>query len=98
MGYEVPEIGRWYSRPDGNLFEVVAVDDNEGTIEMQHFDGTIDETDPDGWFAMRAEAAEPPEDWSGSVDINDEDIPGSKHPLFIDWKSHIEMLDEPESD
>jgi hypothetical protein len=61
---------------------------------MQHFDGTIEESEPDGWLAMRAEAAEAPEDWSGSVDINNEDMPDSTHPLFLDWKSRIELLDD----
>jgi hypothetical protein len=70
------------------------VDNLDGTIEMQHFDGTIEESEPEGWLAMNAEPAAAPEDWSGSVDINAEDIPGSSQPLFIDWKSRIEMIDD----
>jgi Family of unknown function (DUF6763) len=93
-GIEIPEIGRWYRRSNGNLFEVVALDDLDGTIEMQHFDGTLEESEPEGWLAMNAEPAEAPEDWSGSVDINIEDIPGSRQPLFIDWQSRIEMIDD----
>ena len=34
MGYEVPEIGRWYRKPNGNLFEVVAVDDMAYGLEI----------------------------------------------------------------
>ncbi len=70
------------------------MDDQDGTIEMQHFDGTLEESEPEGWLAMNAEPAEAPEDWSGSVDINVEDVPDSSQPLFIDWQSRIEMLDE----
>ena len=70
------------------------MEDNDGTIEMQHFDGTLEESEPEGWLAMHAEPAEAPEDWSGSVDINEEDLPGSSHPLFIDWQSRIELIDE----
>jgi hypothetical protein len=93
-GVEIPEIGRWYRDPNGNLFEVVAVDDQDGSIEMQHFDGTLEESEPEGWLAMHAETAAAPEDWSGSVDINDEDIPDSTHPIFLDWQAHIDVLDD----
>ncbi len=70
------------------------MDDLDGTIEMQHFDGTIEESEPEDWLAINAEPAEAPEDWSGSVDINVEDLPGSHQPLFIDWQSRIEMIDD----
>jgi hypothetical protein len=61
---------------------------------MQHFDGTIEESEPDGWLSMHAEAAEAPEDWSGSFDMNQEDISDRYHPLIHDWKNQIEMIDE----
>ncbi len=61
---------------------------------MQHFDGTLEESEPEGWLAMNTEPAQAPEDWSGSVDINPEDIPGSSQPLFIDWQSRIDMIDD----
>ena len=62
---------------------------------MQHFDGTLEEFDPEDWVTARAEAAEPPEDWSGSVDINEEDVPYNHYtPKFVDWPHHIEHIDE----
>lgn len=94
MGIEAPEIGRWYYSPTGSLFEVVAVDDNDGTIEIQYFDGTLDETGPEEWLTMRVEAAQAPEDWSGSVDINTEDLPGSRGPVIRDWQSELEAIDD----
>lgn len=72
----------------------MAVDDQAGLIEMQHFDGTLEESEPEGWLVLHAEPAEAPEDWSGSVDISVEDIPDSTHPIFLDWKSHIDLLDD----
>jgi hypothetical protein len=73
-----PEIGDWYRYTGGELFEVVAVDDDDQTIEVQHFDGTIEEIDFDSWETQwqdRAfEAAEAPEDWSGSVDMEPENV------------------------
>ncbi len=68
-----PGIGAWYRLNGGELFEVVAFDDDDGTIEMQYFDGTVEEMDVDDWNAQwddgALEAAEAPEDWSGSVDV-----------------------------
>lgn len=68
-----PGIGDWYRLHRGESFEVVAVDDDDGTIDIQYFDGTLEEMDTEDWEAQWAdgalEAAEAPEDWSGSVDI-----------------------------
>jgi hypothetical protein len=72
-----PEIGAWYRLRGGESFEVVAVDDDDGTIELQAFDGTVEEMDMEDWEAQRANGdiqnAQAPEDWSGSVDVDDED-------------------------
>ncbi len=68
-----PGIGEWYRSSGGELFEVVAVDDDDGTIEIQYFDGTVEEMDVDDWTAQwdegSLETAEAPDDWSGSVDV-----------------------------
>lgn len=65
----LPEIGNWYSHRDkGQMFQVVAVDLEEDYIEIQHFDGDVDELDLDSWHAMPLERAEAPEDWTGPVD------------------------------
>ena len=75
-----PSIGEWYRHTGGDSFEVVAFDDDDGTIEIQYFDGTVEEMDTEDWesqWADRAlEAAEPPEDWSGSVDVESADEEG----------------------
>jgi hypothetical protein len=68
-----PGIGDWYRLTGGELFEVVALDEDDGTIEIQYFDGTIEEMDVEDWNDQwddgALEAAEAPEDWSGSVDV-----------------------------
>lgn len=70
-------IGEWYRMRGGELFEVVAIDEEDGTIEIQYFDGTLEELDVEDWqteaSAGGIEKAEAPEDWSGSVDIEPED-------------------------
>jgi hypothetical protein len=73
-----PGIGDWYRQKEGGaLFEVVAFDDDDGTIEIQYFDGTVEEMDIDDWDGQwedgALETADPPEDWTGSVDVEPDD-------------------------
>ncbi len=60
-----PVVGDWY-RSHGQLFEVVATDEDEQLIEIQHADGNLEEIDLDDWTTrVRAGSlatAEPPED------------------------------------
>ncbi len=43
MGVLFPIVGCWYQANLGVTFEVVAVDEDDMTIEIQHFDGSIEE-------------------------------------------------------
>lgn len=100
-GIAVPEIGRWYRRPDGSTFEVVAIDETDITIELQHFDGTVEEVDYYGWVDLKANRAMPPEDWSGSVDITTEDMQEPEHFVTLtldDSLNLIEQVDDPSED
>jgi hypothetical protein len=76
MAVTFPVIGKWFRRPDGTLLEVVAVDEDDNTIEIQLFDGTIDEVELDVWAASLLVEVAAPEDWSGSVDMDPEDYAG----------------------
>jgi hypothetical protein len=72
----------------GDLLEVVAFDAAEGTVEVQYFDGTVEEFDFEDWRSQRAsgaiEEAEAPEDWSGSADQDPEDERAVSDPLEED--------------
>ncbi len=68
-----PVIGMWYARTGGEAFEVVAFDREDRTIEIQYFDGTVEELDLDEWREEEIRATEAPEDWTGSVDVDTED-------------------------
>jgi hypothetical protein len=68
-----PVIGKWYERTGGEAFEVVAFDRDDRTIEIQYFDGTVEELDLDEWREEEIRATEAPEDWTGSVDVDAED-------------------------
>jgi hypothetical protein len=64
-----PIIGNWYrDQETGNDFEVVAIDEDAQTIEIQYFDGEVEELDLDAWYELPIEAIEAPEDWSGPFD------------------------------
>jgi len=78
MAIQYPVIGQWFTRPNGTLFEVVAIDEDDATVEIQFFDGTIDEVDIDRWPELLLKEASAPEDWSGSVDMDPEDYVGKK--------------------
>jgi hypothetical protein len=78
MAAPQPSIGDWYRQKEGGaLFEVVAYDDDDGTIEIQYFDGSVEEMDIEDWDVQwedgALEGAEPPEDWSGSIDAESDD-------------------------
>ena len=67
MGNRLPPIvGNWYAHRDkGALFQVVALDEDAGTIEIQEFDGGLDELDLDEWRTLLVDSAAQPEDWGG---------------------------------
>jgi hypothetical protein len=78
-----PKIGNWYQdNTDGQLFEIVALDEDDQTIEIQYFDGSIEELDYNMWTELEITTAAPPEDWSGPFDdleaddLADPDTPG----------------------
>lgn len=73
MTLPTPIVGDWYEARDGAVFEVVAIDSDDHTIEVQHFDGTLEEFDTDSWVSLAPQETEAPEDWTGSLDIEPED-------------------------
>jgi hypothetical protein len=97
MAVEYPLVGSWYRNPDGSLFEVVAVDEDDATIELQHFDGTIEEVDFEAWPGLLIESVGAPEDWSGSVDMDPEDFVGTQQSDSPPtWQDPLEFLDQAE--
>ena len=68
-----PIVGQWYRGVTNELFEVVAIDDADETIEVQYFDGTVAEIEFEAWnehlLDRALDAADAPEDWSGEVDM-----------------------------
>ena len=89
-----PEIGDWYKNAAGDTFEVVARDDDDDTLELQYYDGTVEELDTEAWASMQPESIEPPEDWTGSMDMARED---HLQPEFWveteDWMRRLDRMD-----
>lgn len=93
----LPGIGDWFRDINGETFEVVAVDEDDGTVEVQHFDGTLEEWDLEDWMQYPLEAIQPPEDWSGSMDIEREDYGVDLDDARVeDWNSPLDFLDRTE--
>ena len=68
-----PRLGQWYRHLDkGQEFEVVTVSDDDGVVEIQHFDGDIEAFELEEWQQLHIEAIEPPENWTGPYDEMDE--------------------------
>ena len=89
-----PHIGDWYKSTTGDAFEVVAQDDDDDTLELQYYDGTVEELDAESWESMQPQPIEPPEDWSGSMDLPREDIQAPEiWSETEDWMRKLERLD-----
>ena len=92
----MPEIGQWYAHRDkGQMFQVVAFDATGDCIEIQDFDGDVDEVDLAEWFAMPLEPTAAPEDAIGPAD--DPDSAEREYTLSADgaelgWRDPIEEL------
>lgn len=56
--------GQWYQdRGSGDMFQIVSVDEDDGSIDVQHTDGSLEEGSVDDWATRRIEGCEQPEDW-----------------------------------
>ena len=70
-----PKIGSWYKDVENDLtFKVVALEENDDSIEVQYIDGDIGEYDTDSWYSSTFDYIEAPEDWSapfGDVETDD---------------------------
>lgn len=75
--YDEPMVGAVYEdlEEDGRTFEVIAFDENDGTIEIQYSDGSTDKMDLDDWYGMdleRLESDDEEEDEVGSAEADDD--------------------------
>ena len=93
MNFVKPIVGQWYRGNTNELFEVVAIDDGDETIEIQYFDGTVTEVEYDSWNEQLLDElidmADAPEDWSGAIDVEAEDLGREfEDNARTSWSSH----------
>ena len=90
------KVGDWYQASDGSRgepFELVAVDVENESVLVQHYDGTLEEYDFDSWMELGARAAAAPEDWSGAMDIDRRDTPSADEISGDRWEDPLDLLD-----
>lgn len=74
MASQIPVIGSWYQdATEDQIFEVVAVDESAGLVEIQYLDGEVSELDFETWQQSVLLTAKPPEDWRASYELSNED-------------------------
>jgi hypothetical protein len=67
-----PVVGQWYRDIDNRVFEVVALDDD--SIEIQFFDGDVEELEMEIWQELAVIAIAEPNDGSGPFDESDDEF------------------------
>lgn len=69
-----PVIGQWYQRADRpQPFQVVAIDEHDETVEIEYFDGTVDEWPLSHWHGLDIGPSGAPPDASGVFDDGADD-------------------------
>jgi hypothetical protein len=93
-----PVAGEWYRHLDkGQAFRVLNVENDENLIEIQHFDGDLEEVELEEWFSMDLEKAAAPEDFTGPLDdVETDDLVDSETAMSDkDWREQIEENKQP---
>jgi len=69
--FKQPEIGQWYRDIENRIFEVVACDDD--SIEVQYYDGDVEELDEESWELLCIQQIDEPRGGLGIYESDDED-------------------------
>jgi hypothetical protein len=91
-----PIVDNWYSHLDkGQLFTVVDV--GEDSVDIQYFDGDLEEISLSDWYAMNIELSAEPENWSGAMDIGEKDDYGTEitDTKSSDWSEPAQEYRQP---
>ena len=90
-----PVVGNWYQETEqGSIFEVVAYDEEEQTVEIQHLDGEVEEYELDTWREMTITGIEPPEDWRSGFELAQEDAELADEPRHPeDWSGALNQIE-----
>ena len=98
MSQPIPKIDQWYQDLNtGALFEIVAWDVEEGTVQVQYLDGEITDLDLESWGELALQPATAPEDWRTAFELDSDlesDQDAALHPVA--WGSPLASV-EPEN-
>jgi hypothetical protein len=94
-----PIVGHWYRPLDkGQIFRVVAFDEERNIVELQYFDGDLEEIDASEWFDLEIEPVEAPEDWSSPLEDIEPDEVRRADDDEEDWEDDEDVEDEDDWD
>lgn len=96
-----PVVGQWYRHLEKDYeFKVIAVDEDEGIVQIQYLDDEVEELDIDSWYEWDVEKIAP-YDRSARVHggiADNEDLPEKDEDAANDSSSYEEQPDENEED
>ena len=92
-----PVVNNWYRDMENErVFEVVAIDEDDGTVEIQYFESEIEEIDIDNWYELTLEMMAQPEDWSGPYDdLVGDDFGDTEEPMHPEsWNNPTDEIEQ----
>lgn len=96
-----PVVEQWYRQLEkGQEFKVTNVDEDNELVEIQHYDGDIQEINFDEWLELDLELTETPEDWTAPMDNVEYDDLGYEETDMDDndWEEPLDEYEEPGDD
>ncbi len=90
-----PLVDQWYQHTDkGQQFYVTAIDEKNDSIEVQHFDGDIEEFSSAEWRNLDIDLSEEPDNWSGGIDIGNLEDLGTEitDTSVADWEEPLQEI------
>lgn len=97
--HEFPDIGGWYANQEFNdIFEVVASDEKDAYVEIQYFNGEIEEFDLETWYELDLRRIPEPEDCSGPFEVDGEALGYSDDTIHPeDWSDPLANIEPDQS-
>lgn len=90
-----PKLDSWYEDEEGRRFRIVAIDDRDGAIEIQYFDGDVAEVEGDTWYLLDLKSIADPGYGSGPFDDLEQDnlVDPSQAERPEEWDSEGDEMD-----
>ena len=94
MKDKIPEIGAWYQNVrEDEIFEIVAINESDKTIDVQFADGRIEELDYQTWQSTPIITCAAPADWQDVLETDYELNPFDETREPVDPWTLVDGLD-----